>query len=229
MAVVAILLAAVALPCVLSAFEPVLIPRGSSRTSALNQWVGASTLSLGAVKTDDNAGIMAANTNVLLDTIVFAAPTPSHNLEATNASAEVHPQATADCRTGLAINRTSGGQVLFDMGVSPTEVTHLTVKYWGSVSVVNGTPFVKQGNTWLLDPTCRTSPTSHKCVTPRWKQFGWAHSWPCELDQADPGRSSAIDGPFPGRWQYTTYPLPQAWTANKTIVRLGLGTGLFQW
>ena len=46
------------------------------------------------------------------------------------------------------------------MKVSPTEPNHLTVKYWGGVSVVNGTAFVEQSNTWLLDPTG--------------KQYGWA-------------------------------------------------------
>ena len=165
----------------------------------------------------------------LLGTITFAKPLPSHNLDATNATVELHPQATPDCRNALALNRTGGGRVLFDMAVSPTEVAHLSVKCWGGVSIVNGTPFESQSNTWLLDSTCRISPTTGKCGSQRWQQHGWAHSFPCELDQADPGRSSALDGSLPGRWQCATCPLPREWTANKTTLRLGLGTGLFQW
>jgi hypothetical protein len=167
------------------------------------------------------AGTVAASTlsPPLLDTITFAQPDARHKLQSTNASIELHPHATPDCQSALALNRTAGGRVLFDMQVSPTEQTHLSVKYWGSIAMVNGTAFVEQANTWLLDPT----------TEPKWGQHGWAHSWPCELDQADPGRGNAIDGPFPDRWQYATYPLPKSWTENKTTLTIGLGTGLFQW
>ena len=99
------------------------------------------------------------------------------------------------------------------MRVSPSKQTHLSVKFWGSISTVNGSAFVAQSNTWLLDPTRA------------WAQYGWAHQWPCELDQTDPGRGSAIDGPFPGRWQYVTYPIPKEWTTGKSTVTLGLVSG----
>ena len=131
----------------------------------------------------------------------------------TNASIELHLDATEDCQRALALNREYGGRVLFDMKVSPSEQTHLSVKFWGSISTVNGSDFVAQSNTWLLDPT-------HA-----WAQYGWAHQWPCELDQTDPVRASAIDGPFPGRWQYVTYPIPKEWTKGKSTITLGLVSG----
>lgn len=152
-----------------------------------------------------------------LDTLTFAQPRPSHRLQSVNATAEHQPDAPVDCRDALALDRQHGGRVLFDMSVSPTEPTHLTVKFWGGLSVVNGSNFTAQSNTWLLD------------ATKGWAQHGWAHAWPCELDQSDPGRSAALDGSFPGRWQYATYPIPEEWTRGKTTLRLGLGTGLFQW
>ena len=95
------------------------------------------------------AGTVAASTlsPPLLDTITFAQPDARHKLQSTNASIELHPHATPDCQSALALNRTAGGRVLFDMQVSPTEQTHLSVKYWGSIAMVNGTAFVEQANT----------------------------------------------------------------------------------
>ena len=153
-----------------------------------------------------------------LDTIDFAAPLPRHHVSVTNGTIVVQPDATADCRRALQLDLSHGGRVLFDMAVDPTRRTHITVKYWGGLGLNGSQPFLGQQNTWLLDPTDGS-----------YRQHGWAHSWPCELDQSDPVRGSSIDGPFPNRWQYVTYPLPAAWTAGQTTLRIGLGTGLFQW
>ena len=44
----------------------------------------------------------------------------------------------------LVLDREHGGRVLFNMTVDPDQQNHLTIKYWGGISYVNGTAFVKQ-------------------------------------------------------------------------------------
>jgi len=53
------------------------------------------------------AGTVAASTlsPPLLDTITFAQPDARHKLQSTNASIELHPHATPDCQSALALNR----------------------------------------------------------------------------------------------------------------------------
>jgi hypothetical protein len=157
-----------------------------------------------------------------LDTIVFASPTSvsSHDAVLTNCTVAAAPPAGGVPKSdiGLAFDLVSGGSITFVMTVDPAAQTHITVKFWGGVDVVNGSRVETQQNTWLLDPA-KNFTTQH----------GWSHEWPCELDQADPLRSSAAIGAFPQRWQYATYPLPLEWTAGRTTIRLGLGTGVFQW
>ena len=170
-----------------------------------------------SLKTDDRGA---------LDTVTFASTSSAaaHNVAAVNGSTLRYADAPADNNLALAFGtrETGGGagqgRVLFDMACSPTGMTHLTVKFWGGAAMINGSKYGHQMNTWLLDPAKNYS-----------AQWGWGHAWPCELDQTNPDRSEALDGPFPGRWQFVTYVLPERWTHGKSTVRLGIGTGIFQW
>lgn len=74
-------------------------------------------------------------------TIMFANPSPIHNLKAINASIETHHDATADWKEALAPNRVKGGAVFIDMiaslGMNVYWTNHISAKCGGSVSKVN--------------------------------------------------------------------------------------------
>jgi hypothetical protein len=170
------------------------------------------------LKTDDQAAAAS-----ILDTVIFgsAESATAHNVAAVNGSLLKYSSAPADNNLALVLGRERGagqGSVLFDMAVNPTGLNHITVKFWGGAAMINGSKATRQMNTWLLDPATNYS-----------EQWGWGHAWPCELDQTNPSRSEADDGPFSGRWQYVTCVLPEAWTRGKTMAKLGIGTGIFQW
>jgi hypothetical protein len=157
--------------------------------------------------------------DVSLDTVIFgdAVSARAHGMRLQNAQV-VRFNETEPLGEPAAVHISDakpGGRVLFDMKVDPSVSvrTHLTVKFWGGS--LAGIPQT-QRDTWLLDPKSNFS-----------SQYGSSHNFPCELDQVDPVRGIAMSGPLPGRWQYATFALPFEWTALRTKITLGLGTGNF--
>ena len=152
-----------------------------------------------------------------LDTLAFgeASSASAHSMALRNARV-VRYNETAALGEPAAVHiadQNPGGAVLFVMAVDPRRRNHLTIKFLGGA--LAGVPQV-QRDTWLLDPAANFS-----------HQYGSSHNFPCELDQVDPIRGVAMNGPLPGRWQYITYALPLEWTLLRKKVKLGLGTGNF--
>lgn len=152
-----------------------------------------------------------------IDTIDFGCPEPRHNAQLANCTLAPAADGPHGGDAGLIFDPLRGGSIRFTMAVDPVEQTHLTVRFWGGATLINGSVLTAQQNTWLLNPLTNFT------------QWGASHEWPCEFDQFDPSRSIAGSGAFPNRWQYVTYPLPRDWTANRTELELGLGTGGFAW
>lgn len=66
-----------------------------------------------------------------LDTIVFASPSPRHNVSLVNASIERQPGVPDDETLALILDPKHGGRVTAELIVSPSEQTYITVKFWG--------------------------------------------------------------------------------------------------
>lgn len=106
-----------------------------------------------------------------------------------------------------------GGSIRFDMNTNPDQQNYLTIKQWGSDSVMCPLYLRDGQGRWVAAPAKSIRDTGKNVVwTPIWEFAGGAGQGPLGV----------ANGPFPGRFYYVTYPIPQEMTNGKSTVTLQL-------
>ena len=143
------------------------------------------------------SGLYARKTGVL-DEIVFgySASEKKHGFSA-KASQVVTGGLGEEARVLLPIpgERVEGGHITFTMKVDPEKQNYFTARFWGSDS----------GNSNILILFCEG------------KQIGYRH-----LGDYDVLDIANEDKPYPGRFTYTTLPLPISMTRGKKEIELSI-------
>lgn len=139
--------------------------------------------------------VFAADNSAPLDNIVFADPASEtgHGLKASHSDLTTNSLGTA-ARILLPSGEPAwdGGRLAFTLAVDPVKQNYATARFWGSDATVNDLLLFCEG-----------------------KQIGYRHLG--DIDLLDIGGELA---PFPGRYFYTTTPLPPAMTRGKTNLTL---------
>ena len=138
-----------------------------------------------------SAMVYAAESPAPLDDIAFGNPASEagHGLKATHSDLTTN-QLGESARILLPSGEPAwaGGRLAFMLAVDPVKQNYATARFWGSDATVNDLILFCEG-----------------------KQVGYRHLG--DIDLLDIGGEHA---PFPGRYFYTTAPLPLAMTRGKT-------------
>jgi len=142
-----------------------------------------------------SAMVYAAENPAPLDDIAFGNPASEvgHGLKATHSDLTTNqPGESARILLPSGEPAWDGGRLAFTLAVDPVKQNYATARFWGSDATVNDLILFCEG-----------------------KQVGYRHLG--DIDLLDIGGERA---PFPGRYYYTTTPLPLAMTRGKTNLAL---------
>ena len=122
------------------------------------------------------------------------------------------PGLNQPCHRLLPVSdRWEGGWMRFAMKSHPAEKNYLTVKLWGSDSVMAPLYLRDEKGRWVAAPRISMRRSGDNAA--------WTPLWEFAGDEAG-GPLGAAGGPFPGRFIYVTYPIPREMTEGKSEVIL---------